>query len=276
SRAAMSARATSATADPASGGRGSVVVATALPAPDDGLIRVSWVRTAFRLALEPAVHPWAAHWTLRRSGPLRAVLVAIVLLLLFALGGCASAPLQTVRSSTVSPRPAQGMRCESILVSQEVQVPPEGELGDLRLTIDDLPQTLGKLRVLVRRPRFGAKLELDADQPAEFDRILDVSPGQGQRSLTIVLTRPRRARDDWPRRDCKACRVDVELTGLFGGRESVDAFFRRAAQDLTAIESAFAAQARQGASRPSAQLRDLADAMAGEAKRCGVPLERPL
>jgi len=272
----MSARAPSATADPSKTDRGSVVVATALPAPDDGLIRVSWTRTALRLALEPSVHPWAAHWKLRRSGPLAAVLAAILLLLLFAASGCASAPRETVRTSTVSPRPSQGMRCESILVSQEVQVPPEGEVGDLRLTIDDLPQTLGKLRVLVRRPRFGARLELDADQPAEFDRILDVSPGAGQRSLTIVLTRPRRARDDWPRRDCKACRVDVELTGLFGARESLDVFFRRAAQDLTAVETGFATQSREVASRPSNQLRDLADAMVVEAKRCGVALERPL
>src|SRR4029077_16514199 len=91
-----------------------------------------------------------------------------------------------------------------------------------------------------------------------------------------VLTRPRRARDDWARRDCKACRVDVELTGLFGARESLDVFFRRAAQDLTAVETGFATQSREGASRPSNQLRDLADAMVVEAKRCGVALERPL
>ncbi|HYS08166.1 MAG TPA: hypothetical protein VEP66_05460 [Myxococcales bacterium] len=272
----MSARAPSATNEAAGAGRGSVVVAKALPAPDDGLIRVSWTRTALRLALEPGVHPWAAHWRLRRRAPLAAVLVALFLLLLFATGGCASAPLQTVRSSTPSPQPASGLRCESILVSQEVQVPVEGELGDLRVTIDDLPQAMGKLRVLVRRPRFGARLELDADQPAEFDRILDVTPGAGQRSLTIVLSRPRRARDDWPRRECKVCRVDVELTGLFGAREALDSFFRRAVQELNGVESAFATQPQDAPLRPSPQLRELADGLAGEARRCGVGLDGPL
>ena len=66
----MSARAPRAAADPAGAGRGSLVVAKALPAPDDGLIRVSWPRTAVRLALEPGIHPWAAHWRLRRRGRL--------------------------------------------------------------------------------------------------------------------------------------------------------------------------------------------------------------
>jgi hypothetical protein len=269
----MSGGAPSAASDLPAGDRERLVVATALPAPDDGLVRVSWPRTVWRLLLEPSVHPWAAHWRLRRRAPLAVVIAAILLLLLFAASGCASAPRQSLRSSTPSPRPAQGIRCESILVSQEVQVPPEGELGDLRLTIDDVPQAMGKLRVLVRRPRFSAKLELSAEQSPDFDKVLDVVPGAGQHSLTLVLTRPRRARDDWPRRECKACRLDVELTGLFGAREALDGFFRRAVQEAGAIESAFAGQAQEGASRPSPQLRELAEAIAGEARRCGVGLE---
>ncbi|HMC34025.1 MAG TPA: hypothetical protein VKH65_06445, partial [Myxococcales bacterium] len=134
---------------PAESGR--IVVATALPAPDDGLVRVSWPRTIWRLALDPEAHPWSARWRLRRRAPLAAVIGALLLLLLFALSGCSSAPLQSLRSSTAAPRPAQGLRCESILVSQEVQVPLEGELGDVRMTIDDVPPVLGKLRILVRR-----------------------------------------------------------------------------------------------------------------------------
>jgi len=65
----MSAGAPSAASDVQGGGRDRLVVATALPAPDDGLVRVRWPRTVWRLALEPAVHPWAAHWRLGRRAP---------------------------------------------------------------------------------------------------------------------------------------------------------------------------------------------------------------
>ncbi|HYY53374.1 MAG TPA: hypothetical protein VE755_10905 [Myxococcales bacterium] len=253
--------------------QGPIVVARPLPAPDDGLVRVGWLRTIGRLALEPQIHPWTAHWRLQRRAPLAAVAVALLLLLLFAASGCSSAPLQSVRSSAISPRPAQGLRCESVLISQEVQVPPEGELGDLRVTIEDIPPALGKLRILVRRPRFPAALELATDQKPEFDKVLDLSPGAGQRSLTVVLTRPRRAGGDWPRRDCRACRVDVELTGLFGGPEALDAVFARALQDASAVDAAFAAQSQEPASRPGQALRDFAASMSSEAKRCGVGLD---
>src|SRR5262249_27138003 len=79
-RAAMSSGAPNAASGLAARDPGRIVVATALPAPDDGLVRVSWPRTVWRLALEPAVHPWAAHWTLRRGAPLLAVIAAIALL----------------------------------------------------------------------------------------------------------------------------------------------------------------------------------------------------
>ena len=272
----MSSRAPSKAADAPIADSSRLVVATALHPPDDGLVRVSWPRTIWRLVLEPSVHPWNAHWRLRGKAPAAAVIIALLFLLLFAASGCASAPLQSLRSSTASPRPGQGLRCESILVSQEVQIPPEGELGDLRLTIDDIPRATGKLRVLVRRPRFAASLELQSDQAPEFDKVLDVSLGAGQRSLTIVLPRPRRARADWPRRDCKACRLDVEITGLFGGREALDAFFGRAMQEAIAVEGAFASQAQEPATRPSPALRELADALGAEAKRCGVALDPAL
>ena len=252
------------------------MVATALPAPDDGLVRVCWPLTIWRLALDPEAHPWSARWRLRRPAPLAAVIAALLLLLLFALGGCSSAPLQSLRSSTAAPRPAQGLRCESVLISQEVQVPPEGELGDLRMTIDDVPPVLGKLRILVRRPRFAASLELSADRNPEFDKVLDVSPGPGQRSITVVLSRPPHARDGWPRRDCKACRLDLELTGLFGAREALDAFFARAMQEAAAIDGAYTSQAREPATRPGAALRDLAESMSAEARRCGVALDESL
>ncbi len=271
----MSARAPGA-AEASAAATDRLVVARALPAPEDGLERVGWRLTVWRLALEPAVHPWSARWRLRRRAPVAAVLAALLLLLLFALGGCASTPRQSLRSSASAPRPADGPRCESILLSHEVQIPLEGELGDLRVTIDDLPPVTGKLRVLVRRPRFAASLELQADQPADFDKVLDVTPGPGQRSLTLVLSRPRRARDDWPRRECKACRVDVEITGLFGAREALDGWFRRATQEAAAIENGFATQSQDPASRPSEPLREAAQAISSEARRCGVSLEPQL
>jgi hypothetical protein len=268
----VTARASSAAAEAPAAGSGPVVVAQALPAPEDGLRRVSWPLTIWRLALEPAVHPWAARWRLRRRGPLAAVVLALILLLLLAASGCSSAPLQSLRSAAISPAPGQGLRCESVLVSQEVQVPPEGELADVRLTIDDLPQAMGKLRLLVRRPRFSANLELATDQKPEFDKVLDLSPGAGQRSLTVVLSRPRRARDDWPRRECKACRIDVEVTGLFGAREALGAFFARAMQQAAAIDASFGAQSPDPATRPDTELREAALALIAEASRCGVPL----
>jgi hypothetical protein len=254
---------------------GPLVVARALPAPEDGLTRVSWPRTVLRLSLEPSLHPWSARWRLRRRAPLVALACALLLLLLFA-AGCSSAPLQSLRSSTSSPRPAQGLRCESVLVSQEIQVPPEGELADVRLTISDLPQAMGKLHVLVRHPRFGARLELPTDQEPEFDKVLDLSPGAGQRTLTVVLARPRRARDDWPRRDCRACRLDVELTGLFGAQEALGTFFSRALQQAAQIDASFSGQSAEPASRPDPSLREAGEGMIAEANRCGVALEPSL
>jgi hypothetical protein len=39
-----------------------VVIATRIPgsAGEDGIVRVSWVRTIVRLAVDPGMHPWSA------------------------------------------------------------------------------------------------------------------------------------------------------------------------------------------------------------------------
>lgn len=241
-------------------------------ADEDGLSRASWPRTIGRLTLSPLQHPWSADWTLQRRGPPLLVAASILLLLLFALlgsAGCAQAPPQSLVDRVSAPQPPAGLRCESVLVSQEVQVPPTGELADVRLTIQNLPEVQGKLRVLVRRPRFASRLELDSEQAIRFDEVLEVAPG---RQLTVVLTRPPGASDDWPRRSCKACRVEVELTGLFGAREGLDAYFARAMQDAVAIDQAFARQEK--GPRAQSGLHELGEALATEARRCGVPLAK--
>ena len=252
-----------------------VVVATRIPGAgaEDGLRRVSWPRTLLRLTVEPAIHPWSASWRLRRRGPLAAVALAVGLLLLFALSGCASAPTQSVRNWTPAPRASSNLRCESVLVSHEVQIPATGDLADVRVTIEDIPRVLGKLRVLVRRPRFAATLSVQSDGKPEFGKVLEVSMPQGQTDLTVVLARPDGAPGDWPRGSCRACRVDVELTGLFGAQEGVEAFFIHALKDASAIESAFASQSKEAPSRPSPALQKLADDMATEARRCGAPID---
>jgi len=250
-----------------------VVVATRIAGAEDGLQRVSWARTLFRLMVAPGLHPWSASWRLRRRGPLAIVALAALLLLLFALSGCASAPTQSARIWTPAPRPASNLRCESVLVSQEVQIPPTGDLADVRVTIEDIPRVLGKLRVLVRRPRFTATLSVQAEGKPEFGKVLEATMPAGQSDLTVVLVRPDGAPADWPRSSCRACRVDVELTGLFGAQEGVDAFFIRALQEVSAVERGFVTQERGPASRPSAGLRALGEEISAEAKRCGSPLD---
>jgi hypothetical protein len=248
-----------------------ILVATPLgPEPDDELARVPWARTVVRLALDPEQHPWRRGWRLGRKGPLVVVAFALLVLLVFAASGCASVPPQSLRQQVAAPAPASGARCESVLVSHELQIPAEGELADLRLTIDDLPPALGKLRVLVRRPRFPATLQIESDQKPAFDKVLELTPAPGQRQLTVVLSPPSSASGDWPRETCRACRVDVELTGLFGAREALEGFFVRAVQQATAIDAAFAAQARE--TSDGVPVRQAADAFAAEAKRCGVSL----
>lgn len=237
------------------------------PSDEDGLARVSWPRTVARLALEPGQHPWSAGWRLQRRGPLWLLAAAVLLLLLFAAAGCASAPPQSLLDSARAPAPAAGLHCESVLVSQEVQIPPAGELADVRLTIRDLPEVQGKLRVLVRRPRFESRLELDSEQPAAFDKVLDVAPA---RQLTVVLTRPAGAGSDWPRPSCKACRVQVEVTGLFGAREGLDAYFARAMQEALAIDAAYGSQ--DAGPRAPSGLHELGEGLSAEANRCGVAL----
>ena len=252
-----------------------VVVATRIPGTgaEDGLRRVSWPRTLVRLTVEPGVHPWSASWRLRRRGPLAAVVVALLLLALFALSGCASAPKQSVRNWTPAPRASSNLRCESVLVSHEVQIPAEGDLGDVRVTIEDIPRVLGKLRILVRRPRFPATLSVQSDGKPEFGKVLEVTMPPGQTDLTVVLARPDGAPSDWPRGSCRACRVDVEMTGLFGAQEGVEAFFINALRDASAIESAFASQARDASAHPSPAFQKLAEDMSAEARRCGAPID---
>jgi len=250
-----------------------VVVATRIAGAEDGLARVGWPRTLLRLTVEPGIHPWSASWRVRRRGPLAAVALAVLLLLLFALSGCASAPTQSARVWTPAPRAASSLRCESVLVSQEVQIPPTGDLADVRVTIEDIPRVLGKLRVLVRRPRFSATLSVQADGKPEFGKVLETTMAPGQTDLTVVLVRPDDAPSDWPRSSCRACRVDVEMTGLFGAQEGVDAFFIRALQELSAVERGFATQEREPASRPSAGLRAMGEEISAEARRCAAPLD---
>lgn len=248
-----------------------IVVATPLePQVDEDLERVSWPLTIARLALQPRLHPWKRGWSVKQKGPLVAVAIGAVLLVLFALSGCASTPKLSISQRTSVPAPPAGMRCESILVAQELQLPSEGELGDVRLTLRDIPEVTGSLRVLVRKPRFPSSLDVDTDGPVAFDKVMDV-PASGQ--LTIVLSRPSRAADEWPRNSCKSCRVDVELTGLFGARQGLEEFFGRAAQETAAIEGAFARQAAGRVEHPSPALRDLGAQLVTEARRCGVQLE---
>jgi hypothetical protein len=192
----------------------------------------------------------------------------LVLLVLFA--ACASAPPESLQREGHAQRIASGLRCESVIASQEIQVPLTGNLADVRLTLRDLPETLGELRVLVRQPRFPASLELEG-APQPFDRVLPMSP---ERELTVVLTRPRSADDDWPRDSCKACRVELELTGLFGARDGMRQFFARAMQDVAAVEGAFSRQS--GEPVRGTDLREMAESLIAEAKRCGVAIDAPL
>ena len=68
--------------------------------------------------------------------------------------------------------------CETVLVSHEVRIPPDGVLADVRLTIEDLPPVAGKLRVLVRHPAFESGLELASDEKADFDKVLGRRAGR--------------------------------------------------------------------------------------------------
>ena len=250
-----------------------LVVAVALEkGSGEELVRVSWPRTIWRLAVEPGQHPWKPGWRLRRRAPLAVVAAAVVLLLLLAASGCASAPRQSILRLATAPITAKGARCETLLLSQELQIPPSADIGDLRLTIQNVPRVAGKLRVLVRRPRFASTLQFEADHKPEFDKVVEISPGAGQRQLTIVFGRPSGAPDGWPRRSCLACRVDIELTGFFNPDEGLDAFFSRAMEEVAAIESAFSRQAKERAERPSIALRQLADDVAAESSRCAAPM----
>ena len=247
-----------------------LVVVRAPIEPEDELVRVSWPRTIARLALEPGQHPWKRGWKLQQRAPLVAVAAALALLLLFLASGCAPVPLRNLELSAATPAPAaRGARCESVIVQQELVLPAEGELGDLHVTLRDVPPALGKLRVLVRKPRFPAVLSLDSGRQP-FGKVLDVPAA---RELTLTLSRPPDAPDGWPRGSCKPCKVEVELTGLFGVREGMDAWFARAMKEASAIEEGFSSQAQEPASRPSAELLGLASDFAGEAARCSVPLD---
>jgi hypothetical protein len=250
--------------------RRSVAVATAVEdAPEEELSRVGWPLTVLRLALSPGQHPWRRGFRVRRKGPILAVAAALLLLLFFAASGCSSTPRQSLLQTASAAAEGEGARCDTMLVSQELQIPPQGELSDLRVVLQDLPEVVGPLRVLVRRPRFPARLELDAEGAPDFDKVLDVP---ARRQFTLVLTRGRGASDDWPRQVCRSCRVDVELTGLFGARQALRAFFTRAMLEAGAVEGAFARQSAERPERPTPALRAMADALSAEASRCHVPL----
>ena len=209
-------------------------------------------------------HPGVANARSRKSRIVLATPVAVFLL------ACASAPPESLQRDAHASRLAGGLRCESVIVSQEVQLPLSGNLADVRVTLRDVPETVGLLRVLVRKPRFPAALELEG-APQPFDHVLSMTP---ERDLTVVLTRPPGQDDEWPRQSCKACRVEVELTGLFGVREGLQAFFARALQDAAAVEGAFSRQSGETVRGP--ELRELAEQLSGESLRCGVSLKAPL
>jgi hypothetical protein len=222
--------------------------------PDVASARRDPRRTVFATPNAPADPP-----PLRKRG-------GLLLCLALLAASCAEAPLESLQRDARANRLAGGLRCESIVASQEIQMPLTGNLGDVRVTLREVPETIGALRVLVRHPRFAAGLELEG-APRPFDRVLSLSP---ERDLTVVLTRPPGADDDWPRDTCKACRIEVELTGLFGAREGLRTFFSRALQDAAAVEGAFSRQS--GEPVRGTELRELAESMQGEATRCGVTL----
>src|SRR5690242_17148970 len=100
-----------------------IVVATPLePEVDEDLERVPWPLTIVRLALQPRLHPWKRGWRVTQKGPLVAVAAGALLLLLFALSGCASTPKLSIAQRASVPSPPAGMRCESLLVAQELQL----------------------------------------------------------------------------------------------------------------------------------------------------------
>src|SRR5471032_2300424 len=98
-------------------------------------------------------HPGVANARSRKSRIVLATPVAVFLL------ACASAPPESLQRDAHASRLAGGLRCESVIVSQEV-LPLSGNLADVRVTLRDVPETVGSLRVLVRKPRFPAALEL--------------------------------------------------------------------------------------------------------------------
>src|SRR4051812_2395200 len=102
-----------------------IAVATAVEdAPEDELSRVGWPLTIVRLALAPEQHPWRRDFRVRRRWPLFAVAAALLLLLLFALGGCSSTPRQSLMQGASAATQGDVARCDTMLVSQELQVPP--------------------------------------------------------------------------------------------------------------------------------------------------------
>src|SRR5262249_4554074 len=118
-----------------------IVVATPLePDVDEDLERVSWPLTVLRLAAQPSAHPWKRGWRVTQAAPLIGVAIGALPLLLFATSGGASAPARSVSQRAAVPTPPAGMRCESLLISQELQLPSEGELGEVRLTLRDIPE----------------------------------------------------------------------------------------------------------------------------------------
>ena len=195
-----------------------IVVATPVePDVEEDLERVSWPLTVLRLAVQPSSHPWKRGWRLTQRAPLVAVAIGALLLMLLAASGCASAPALSIKQRAAVPSPPPGMRCESILVSQELQLPPDGELGEVRVTLRDIPEVTGKLRVLVRKPRFASSLDVDTGGPIGFDRVMDVTAGgrelfSGETS-TAKMRRTPRELVSWVVRDNPVPAGSVLLTG---------------------------------------------------------------
>lgn len=163
---------------------------------------------------------------------------------------------------------AASIRCDTLLVSHALQIPPDGELTDLRLLIERIPAAEGSLRVLVHRPAFDAGLELESLPAPKFDALLELTPRQ---ELALVLLKPPGADRSWPRENCHACRVEVEVSGLFGVKEAYDAFLALALREAAEIETGFSSQSTEPASHPSAALQKLGASMIAESHRCGGP-----
>src|SRR5260370_41189824 len=102
-----------------------IVVATPVERHlEEELVRVPWLRTIARLALEPDQHPWKRGWRLRHRAQPVAVAAALLFLPLLATAGCAPGPPQSFSPAVPRPRAGQSGGGGSGAGSQGVPGPP--------------------------------------------------------------------------------------------------------------------------------------------------------